>query len=126
MKTHEFAKALSTFAKILRAGPDIELEDLSLSSSYQKVEALKEQEIPAALYTLVRLNDVSKAQWLELIEEFGIDVEVRPRDANRDIVGKILSFLATNPEARMKLLKGNKRNISQSVELANALNLLLK
>lgn len=126
MKTHEFAKALSTFARILKSGPDVELEDFSLSNSYQKVGALKENDIPAALFTLVRLNDVSKSQWLKLIDEFGIEVEVRPRDANRDIVGKILNYLANDPEARMKLLKSSKKNVSESVELANALNLLLK
>ncbi|MNL70966.1 hypothetical protein D3C87_1960450 [compost metagenome] len=61
------------------------------------------------------------------MSEYDIDIEIRPRDANRDIVGKILNYLAANPMARENLLKtGSKKNVSESAELANALNLLLK
>lgn len=130
MKAHELSKALLALAKILKSGPDIDVEDwsiLSKSTSITKTAPLKESDIPTALYTLVKLNDVSKSQWLSLIREFDIDVEIRTRDANRDIVGKILNYLAANPIARDNLLKtGSKKNVSESAELANALNLLLK
>ena len=130
MKAHELSKTLLALSKILKAGPDIDIEDWSLlnkSAPTTKSSNLKESDIPAALYTLVKLNDVSKAQWLSLMHEYDIDVEIRPRDANRDIVGKILNYLAANPIARENLLKtGSKKNVSESAELANALNLLLK
>ncbi|MNH81146.1 hypothetical protein D3C81_1119470 [compost metagenome] len=130
MKAHELSKALLALSKVLKAGPDIDVEDwsiLSKSTPTTKLSNLKESDIPAALYTLVKLNDVSKSQWLSLMSEYDIDIEIRPRDANRDIVGKILNYLAANPMARENLLKtGSKKNVSESAELANALNLLLK
>lgn len=131
MKAHELSKALLALSKILKSGPDIDVEDWSIlsksTSPSNKSSNLKESDIPSALYTLVKLNDVSKSQWLSLISEYDIDVEIRPRDANRDIVGKILNYLAANPIARENLLKtGSRKNVSESTELANALNLLLK
>lgn len=131
MKTHELSRALMSLAKILKIGPDIDVDDWSILSNVKPQTghgaSLKEDDIPMALYTLVKLNDVSKSQWLSLIKDFDIDVEIRPRDANRDIVGKILSYLASNPKARENLLKtSSKKNVSESTELANALNLLLK
>jgi hypothetical protein len=130
MKAHDLSKALLTLSKILKAGPDVDVEDWSLlgrSAPTTKTANLKESDIPAALYTLVKLNDVSKSQWLSLMKEYNIQIEIRPRDANRDIVGKILNYLAANPMTRENLLKtGSKKNVTESTELANALNLLLK
>jgi len=131
MKAHELSKALLSLSKALKSGPDIDVEDWSIlsrpSTTTKNSTPLKDSDIPTALYTLVKLNDVSKSQWLSLIREFEIDIDIRSRDANRDIVGKILNYLASNPVARENLLKtGSKRNVSESTELANALNLLLK
>lgn len=131
MKAHELSKALLALSRILKSGPDIDVEDWSIlsksTSPVSKSSHLKESDIPSALYTLVKLNDVSKTQWLSLINEYDIDVEIRPRDATRDIVGKILNYLAANPIARENLLKtGSRKNVTESTELANALNLLLK
>ncbi|MCP1468017.1 hypothetical protein [Pseudomonas sp. S3E17] len=130
MKAHELSKALLALSKILKSGPDVDIEDWSMLSRpapMPKSSNLKESDIPAALYTLVKLNDVNKSQWLSLMKEYDIDIEIRSRDANRDIVGKILNYLAANPNARENLLRtGSKKNVSESTELANALNLLLK
>lgn len=131
MKAHELSKALLALSRILKSGPDIDVEDWSIlsksNSPFSKSSNLKESDIPSALYTLVKLNDVSKTQWLSLMDEYDIDVEIRPRDATRDIVGKILNYLAANPIARENLLKtGSRKNVTESTELANALNLLLK
>lgn len=132
MRTHELSKALSSLSKVLKAGPDVEIEDWSILSGLKNFKSNKgalvdEGDIPSALYTLVTLNDVSKSQWLNLMVDFGIDVDIRPRDGNRDVVNKILSYLAVNPDARNRLLKSSSRkNVTESSELANALNLLLK
>lgn len=132
MKTHELSKALMALAKVLKAGPDVDIDTWSVLGSVtggasSKNQKVKDGDIPAALYTLVSLNNVSKAQWISFISEYGIDVEIRPRDANRDIVGKVLSYLAANPLARDSLLKNSsKRTPGHSAELANAFNILLK
>jgi len=110
----------------------MDLDEWSYSTKKKSLSSddisIKDADIPAALYTLVKLNDVSKSQWLALMEEYNIDIgDIRPRDANRDIVGKILNYLASNPSARENLIsKNSKKHVSESTELANALNLLLK
>ncbi len=130
MKSHDFAKQLTLMAKILKSGKNIEMDDLEISqfsmskSSIAKVEG---DEIPYALNMLVGLNQVEKSQWLLLIEEFEFDIEIRARDANRDIVGKLLKYLTNNPYERERLT-GNKSKgpVKASAELTDALTMLLK
>lgn len=130
MKSHDFAKQLTLMAKILRSGKNVEMDDLEISqfsmskSASAKVEG---NEIPHALHMLVGLNQVEKSQWLTLIEEFDFDIEIRARDANRDIVGKLLKYLTDNPSGRERLVgKKGKGPIKASSELSDALTMLLK
>lgn len=130
MKSHDFAKQLLLMAKILKAGPDIELDSFETQNilhSKSKKTYVTNEDIPQALNMLVGLNQVSKQQWLSLIDEFGFSVDVRPRDANRDIFGKLLKYLTDNPSERERLIgKKGKKPISASAELADALTLLMK
>lgn len=128
MKTHDFAKQISLLAKIMRAAPNVELEEYEMQSpALANRSKLQEKDIPLALNALIGLNEVKKEQWISLIEEYGFAIEVRARDANRDIVGKLISYLANNPSAREKLSgRPSKRKAGTSTELADALNLLLK
>ncbi|MEW5009885.1 MAG: hypothetical protein AB1Y36_11535 [Cycloclasticus sp.] len=130
MKSHEFAKQLTLMAKILKSGKNTEMDDLEISqfslskSSSAKVEGA---EIPHALNMLVGLNQVEKSQWITLINEFGFEIDIRPRDANRDIVGKLLKYLTNNPYERERLIgKKGKGPIKASDELTDALTMLLK
>lgn len=130
MKSHDFAKQLTLMAKILKSGNNVEMDDLEVSlfsmskSSSANVESA---EIPHALNILVGLNQVEKSQWLNVIEEFEFDIEIRARDANRDIVGKLLKYLANNPNERQRLVgKKSKGPIKASEELTDALTMLLK
>ncbi len=130
MKSHEFAKHLSTMAKILKSGPNVELEDIDIRNSFELPSNnahVNNEDIPQALSMLVGLNNVGKQQWLTLIDEFGFDIPIRQRDANRDIFGKLLKYLADNPNERERLVhKKSKKPISASSELTDALNILLK
>lgn len=130
MKSHELAKYLTVLSKFLKSGPNVEMEDLDSSNilfSSRRSINVSADEIPHALNILVGLNQVPKQQWLSLIDEFGFDIPIRPRDGNRDIYGKLLNYLSEKPEERERLLrKRGKKNISTSSELANALTLLMK
>lgn len=56
----------------------------------------------------------------------GFPIDVRPRDASRDIIGKLLKFLEENPDARNRLNHAAQKGRSEtSPELARALQLLL-
>jgi hypothetical protein len=72
----------------------------------------------------VRLD---KQQWLNFAREYHLPIETRPRDAARDILGKVLAYLESNPEARKELKeKATKRVSETSPELMRAFAFLLK
>lgn len=124
MKTHEVASILSALATALRKGPNVPLDELGSSVKRSKPNP---EGIPLALSTLVALADFDKSQWLTFIRENSLPVDVRPRDASRDIIGKILNYLAENPEARQRLSNTAKSTRSEtSPELMRALDLLLR
>lgn len=131
MKSHDFARHLMTMARVLKSGPNVDLDDIDISgfsSSPSDKASVRPEDIPQALHMLVGLNNVPKQQWINLIDEYNFDIEIRPRDANRDIYGKLLKYLSDNPIARQRLLAGKKDRPSAGVspELADALTLLLR
>lgn len=126
MKTHEFAKQLTALVKVLRQLPNMPLEELALVTAPQH-RRVDQSSIPVALSTLVALNDIDKRQWISFIEENQFPIEIRPRDASRDILGKLLKFLEQNPDARGRLTSAaNRERTSTAPELRRALDLLLK
>lgn len=126
MKTHDLAKALETLSRILRVGPNVLLDEMNSFEGLRRRRP-EPSEIPLALSTLVSLADIDKFQWLEFIRSNGFPIEVRPRDASRDVVGKLLRYLEQSPEARKKITNSAERSRSQtSPELQKALDFLLK
>lgn len=132
MKTHELANALKTLASALKSGPDVDLHDLkgllNLGSGGTPYLSAPTQsgDLPIALSALLSLSRIDKQEWIKLIKDLGLDIEIRPRDASRDIVGKVLRILEGDPDARMRLSrKVNSRETPSSPELARALSSLL-
>jgi hypothetical protein len=121
MKTHEIATALTLLARLLKSGPNVPLEEFGQTSR----KAPDAGEIPVALSTLVALSGIEKAQWLALIKEHNFPIEIRPRDASRDILGKLLNYLEQNADAREKLVS-NVQRVRPSPELRRALDILLR
>lgn len=125
MKSHDLAKALSHFAQLLRKLPSTDLDDLIVSARYAPPP--DPDTVPIALSTLVSLSRFDKNQWLQLIKEYNFPVEIRPRDASRDILGKILKHLEESPEARNRLVnRATKSKPESSPELLRALETLLR
>lgn len=125
MKTHELAKALVVLSKALRALPDMEID--ALSSMSASSPNLSNESVAMGLTTLMALSDIDKTQWKNFITENNFPVEIRPRDASRDILGKLLTYLQNNREARNKLVnttRGDRSNTSP--ELQKALQILLR
>ncbi|WP_417819049.1 hypothetical protein [Tritonibacter scottomollicae] len=124
MKTHEMAKALSELAKVLRAMPNVEAQNLP-----KLLEGRKEgqtAEIAVSLSTLASLASYGKTEWVAVIKDFDLPIEVRPRDAARDVLGKLLTYLEENKEARVKLSSEAKSRAKSSNEVSSALQFLLK
>ena len=126
VSAHEAASILIEVAHLLRREPDVTLRELRLKQGARKKP--DDSEIPGALAALVALSDIDKSQWQKLIEEYRFPIAVRPRDASRDILGKLLKFLEQDAEARKRLQIAaiSKKRSDISPELMNALTHLLK
>jgi hypothetical protein len=125
MKSHELANALSTLARLLKAGPNVELSQLNIRDSFGGPHS--SQNLAVNLSTLVSLSSVDKSKWMELIYEYKFPIDVRPRDGSRDIIGKLFAYLEANPLAQEKLKSSATRSTSQSSpELMKALSTLLR
>jgi len=126
MKTHELAQALEGLAELLKNGPNIEFGDFQKKvQSYN--QSLNPEEISIGLSHLVALSRFDKQQWVSVIEDYDFPIGVRSRDASRDVLGKLLSYLEENPGARKKLReKSPKKSDEASPELIRALGALLK
>lgn len=125
MKTHEIARVLSTLASALRNAPDQPLEDFI--ERPRRRSPPDPASIPMALSTLVALSDFDKTQWTTFIREQGFPIDIRARDASRDIIGKLLRYLEQDTEARKKLTNSAQKTRSEtSPELMRALQVLLK
>ena len=126
MKTHEFARALTQIAELLKSGPNIDLGDLGLSPPdlFQKEAS---QTIAVNLSTLVGLSRIDKKQWQNFVIENGLPIQLRPRDASRDILGKVLTYLDQHADARERIKQAavGKRAGQTSSELMKAFSILL-
>lgn len=127
MKTHEFARALRQMADVLTSAPNMELREVQVASADSIRKGQQTSNIAVSLSTLVDLARIDKQQWLTFIEENQFPIEARPRDAARDILGKLLVYLEENPAARQRLKAiATKRSGQASPELMKALAYLLK
>lgn len=125
MKTHELAKALMLLARALEKIPDQSLDEFV--QDLRSTPVARSSNIPVALSTLVTLSAFDKAQWEALIEENRFPIQIRPRDASRDVLGKLLTFLEQNPDARQAMVATvSKERSKASPELMRALQQLLK
>ena len=125
MKSHDLAQALTILARLLKASPNVELAQLKLGDMFGGPHS--PQDLALNLSTLVSLSSVDKSKWLELIQEHGFPIEVRPRDGARDIFGKLCGYLEANPKAQEQLKASATRSTSKSSpELMKALATLLK
>jgi len=126
MKSHDLAQTLNTLARLLKSGPNVELSQLRFKDMLGTPQ--RSQELALNLSTLVSLSSVDKSTWLELIKEHNFPIEVRNRDASRDIFGKLCAYLEANPIAqeRLKATATRSTGKSSSPELMKALSTLLK
>jgi hypothetical protein len=112
-------------ANVLRNAPDQPLDDFFMRPRRRNTP--DPANIPMALSTLVALSDFDKMQWMTFIHEHGFPITIRPRDASRDIIGKLLRYLEENEDARRKLTNSAQKTRSEtSPELMRALQVLLK
>jgi hypothetical protein len=137
MKTHDLAKALNHLARVLRAGPNIDFEELVNFSTYvssgrsNKLAPVKTNERSisekgAGLALLAQMANYNKQELMELAEVLDIPIEVRKADAVRDVLGKILRSINENPQIQDRLRHGDTSNLpNETSALARALTILM-
>jgi hypothetical protein len=59
----------------------------------------RSDDLAVSLLGLVALSKYSKQQWIQIIEEFGLPIELNARASTRDVVGKVLGYLEAHPES---------------------------
>jgi hypothetical protein len=131
MKTHDLAKALNHLSRVLRAGPNIELDSLVNLGTYvesrpSKKASTEEVDRGAALVLLSEMANYSKRELIELAGTLNIPIEVRPADAVRDVLGKILKYINENPDMKSRLTSpATEKQSSKVSTLSRALAILL-
>jgi hypothetical protein len=123
MKTHDLAKALMELASILRLGPNVELSEYKLR---YKTDRPQTTNVAVGLSTLLALSRIDKKQWQSIIQEYKLEVDVKPIDSTRDLLGKIMRYLENNPDAALRLKQRAAHEGKTSPQLMKALNLLLE
>jgi hypothetical protein len=107
MKTHDLAKSLNYLSRVLRAGPNIELEEMVNLSTYVDSRPQRsgsdEVDRGAALVLLSEMANYNKKELIEVAHALKIPLEVRPADAVRDVLGKILKYISENPSVKERL-----------------------
>ncbi|QWC57998.1 hypothetical protein F7D01_13810 [Erythrobacter sp. 3-20A1M] len=123
MKTHDLAKALTQLGKLLRTLPNQELEELG--STLSNFASGPSADVGISLSALASLSKFSKSDWEKVARDFELPVDLRPRDAARDVMGKILTYLAENDAERKRVAMKARAATDQPSELSNALKFLL-
>jgi hypothetical protein len=123
VKTHDLAKALTQLGKVLKGLPNQDLEDLGLSLS--ESTSSHASDVGISLSALASLSKFNKSDWEKIIRDYELSIDVRPRDAARDVMGKILTYLAENEAERKRVAMKSHGRSHQPSELSNALRFLL-
>lgn len=126
MKTHDLAEALTILAQALSAGPNIELSRVNFRDMFGPKPRNSDQ-LAVNLATLAALARIQKSEWIDFVHEYQIPIDLRDRDASRDILGKLLRHLEDHPEERSRLERRTvARTAKESPELMKALTILLR
>ena len=122
MKIRALSRSLRLLADWLDTLPDQNLDELKVAplQDHPRGEALA-----LNVATLAGLSRVDRSAWISFISEHKFPIEVRPRDASRDILGKLLRYLESRPDAVEYLQKKGATSVSVSSDLSRALKALL-
>lgn len=127
MKTHSLAKELIALGEALLRGPNVDskklgMTDLSSASNSTETEA----EMAFGITTLAQLSKYKRAEWVQFASDHSLPVEFNERDSARNIIGKIMSYLANDEQEIQRVRQSVSHSKASSNRLNQALNTLLK
>src|SRR4051794_20476344 len=113
MTTHELARAFSKLARILKTGPDIDLDEVRgletkeglrlLGNPKRHTSDVDPASVAVNVSTLAALSRLNKTQWRGLIDTWGLPIEIPTTYSARDTIGKLLRYLERHPQAMDKI-----------------------
>nr|WP_315384226.1 hypothetical protein [uncultured Sphingomonas sp.] len=126
MKSHSLAKDLIALGEALLRAPNVETKSLNSLVSLPAAPSKQDQEMAFGVTTLAQLSHYSKAEWLSFAENHNIPIEFNRQDSSRNIMGKIMSYLADN-QSEIERVRDSVADVSgSSNRLNNAFSILLK
>ncbi|MBW1795348.1 MAG: hypothetical protein JRJ38_13120 [Deltaproteobacteria bacterium] len=124
MKTHSLAKALRKLSGILESYPNTELSNFG--RLFEKELLLDKRQVAVSLKNLFSLSKISRKEWINLIDDYGFIIDIKPRDSARNIIGKLFNYLETHPEAIDILKRKSRESDGKPSALVQALDILLE
>ena len=115
-------RTLRLLADWLERMPDVDIEDLPILELDRESRS---HALAVNVATLAALSRVNRTEWIHFIKEHGFPIELRPRDASRDVLGKLLKFLEEEPSAIEYLRNRVQHSTGTSPEVTRALRALL-
>lgn len=125
MKSHSLARELIALGDSLLQMPNVETKSLS-SLLNPNVPSKKDQEMAFGVTTLAQLSQYSKTEWLGFAEAHGIPIAFNKQDSARNIMGKIMSYLADNQSEMERVRESVTDGAGSSNRLNSAFNILLR
>lgn len=127
MKTHSLAKELIALGEALLQGPNIDSKKLGmidLSSTTKDSDS--EAEMAFGITTLAQLSKYTRVEWVQFARDHSLPVNFNERDSARNIMGKIMSYLANDEHEMQRVRQSVSQAKPSSNRLNQALNTLLK
>jgi hypothetical protein len=85
------AAAMAALRDLLDSTAAAELRDLKLVPRRENIGSL--------LIKFAELSKFGKQEWIDLVNAYGINLELNPRDSARDVMGRLARYLRDNPGA---------------------------
>lgn len=127
MKTHSLAKELMVLGQALLDGPNIDTKRLGLiDKKSDTLGSNSEAEMAFGITTLAQLSKHKRSEWIQFAADHSLPVEFNERDSARNIMGKIMSYLASNESEIQRIRINVSQSSGSSNRLNQALNTLLK
>lgn len=126
MKTHNLGKELIALGEALLRGPNIDTKYLEFADRVRSAgPADNSAEMAFGITTLAQLSKFSRSEWVNFTREHKIPIVFNERDSGRNIMGKIMSYLADS-EGEIERIRTSVARPGSSNRLNQALNTLLK
>lgn len=126
MKSHSFAKELIAFGEALLKAPNMDTRQLNFVGERNIGGKVGQTaEMAFGITTLAQLSRFSRSEWVEFVREHQIPISYNDRDSGRNIMGKIMSYLAES-DSEIERIRTSVSQPGSSNRLNQALNTLLK